>query len=263
MSFTLLYIYHSKLNWQLVKTPKPTGDGVCPPEVTHAHHIDDLINERAGTRYLNNSDFDDPDADGKTHNWSDKEDDLKPECHTVVARFLRTEAPPTRHNARGVAAADLMTRLSTAFDPAVQRARDEEHTNRSLANTQYLTLAQQLCDSQATTESLRSQLIDVCNQLYEAQHEYDHAEMRLEMMQSKSRQPHREAGRYHNLPKHKLQSYRWFADGGKALAWLDSDDDEGVPGHAEDQSGKILDILCCCFCLMRSCRAGQYLDETF
>ena len=68
MSFALLYIYHSKLNWQLVKTPKPTGDGVCPPEVTCAHHIDDLINEHVGTRDLNNSDFDDPDADGKTHN---------------------------------------------------------------------------------------------------------------------------------------------------------------------------------------------------
>ena len=263
MSFALLYIYHSKLNWQLVKTPKPTGNGVCPPEVTRAHHIDDLINERVGTRDLNNSDFDDPDADGKTHNWSDEKDDLKPECRTVVARSLRAEAPPTRRNTCGVAAADLMTHLSTAFDPAVQRARDEERTNRSLANTQYLTLAQQLCDSQATTESLHSQLFDVCNQLYEARRECDRAEMHLEMMHSKSRQPCWEVGRYHNLPKHKRQSYHWFADGGEALAWLDSDDDEGVPGHAEDQSGKILDILCCFFCLMHSCRAGQYLDETF
>ena len=227
-----------------MKTPKPTGDGVCPPEVTHAHHIDDLINERAGTQDLNDSDFDDPNADGKSHNWSDEEDDLKPEHRTAVARSLRTEAPPTRRNARGAAAADLMTRLSTAFDPAVQRARDEERTNRSLANTQYLTLAQQLRDSQATTESLRGQLFDVRNQLYEAQCECDRAEMRLEMMQSRSRRP-REAGMYHNLPKHKCQSYRWFADGGEALAWLDSDDDDGVLRHAEDQSGKILNIFHC------------------
>ncbi|KAF8833315.1 hypothetical protein BDN67DRAFT_889164, partial [Paxillus ammoniavirescens] len=44
---------------QLVKTTKPTGDGECPEEVMHAHHIDNLINERAGTRDLDDSDFDD------------------------------------------------------------------------------------------------------------------------------------------------------------------------------------------------------------
>ncbi|KAI5991705.1 hypothetical protein F5J12DRAFT_727258, partial [Pisolithus orientalis] len=30
---------------QLVKTPKPTSTGVCPPEILWAHHIDDLFNE--------------------------------------------------------------------------------------------------------------------------------------------------------------------------------------------------------------------------
>ncbi|KIN98831.1 hypothetical protein M404DRAFT_76447, partial [Pisolithus tinctorius Marx 270] len=44
---------------QLVRTPKPTGTGVCPPEVLQAHHVDDLINEQAGTHELNDSDFED------------------------------------------------------------------------------------------------------------------------------------------------------------------------------------------------------------
>ncbi|KAG2336469.1 hypothetical protein BDR05DRAFT_953347 [Suillus weaverae] len=43
---------------QFVKTTKPTGDGVCPPDVTRAHELDVRINERAGTRDLNDSDFD-------------------------------------------------------------------------------------------------------------------------------------------------------------------------------------------------------------
>jgi hypothetical protein len=43
---------------QFVKTTQPTGDGVCPPDVTHAHELDARINERAGTRDLNDSDYD-------------------------------------------------------------------------------------------------------------------------------------------------------------------------------------------------------------
>jgi hypothetical protein len=30
---------------------------------------------------------------------------------------------------------------------------------------------------------------------------------------------------YHNMLKKKRQSYRWFADGGEARAWLSDDDD--------------------------------------
>ncbi|CAA7263351.1 unnamed protein product [Cyclocybe aegerita] len=44
---------------QLVKTTKPTGDAYCPPDVKQAHKIDGRINERAATRDLNDSDFDD------------------------------------------------------------------------------------------------------------------------------------------------------------------------------------------------------------
>ncbi|KIK76684.1 hypothetical protein PAXRUDRAFT_169118 [Paxillus rubicundulus Ve08.2h10] len=216
---------------QLVKTTKPTGDGECPEEVTHAHHIDSLINEHAGTRDLDDSDFNDVGdvGDGaKTSNSSNEDDELTPkaERHTVVARSMRTEAPPTRRNARGAAASELMTRISSALDPAVQRARDEEHANRSLANTHYLTLSQQLRDAQVTNEGLHSQLFDVCNQLYEVQRECDRAEMRLEMMQMAPQRRAAHTRMYHNQPKHKRQSYHWFADGGEAVAWLSDEDDE-------------------------------------
>lgn len=31
---------------------------------------------------------------------------------------------------------------------------------------------------------------------------------------------------YHNMPKNRHQSYRWFADGGEARAWLSHDNDD-------------------------------------
>jgi hypothetical protein len=40
-----------------VKTTKPTSDAECPLNVAWAHRIEDLINERAGTRDLNDSEF--------------------------------------------------------------------------------------------------------------------------------------------------------------------------------------------------------------
>ncbi len=39
-----------------MRTPKPTGDAECPPEIERAHIIEELMNEKAGTRDLNDSD---------------------------------------------------------------------------------------------------------------------------------------------------------------------------------------------------------------
>ncbi|KAI6101444.1 hypothetical protein EDD16DRAFT_1716654 [Pisolithus croceorrhizus] len=126
---------------QLIKTPKPTGTGVCPPKVLWAHHIDDLINEQAGTCELNDSDFDDTIEADKLGASDDDNTNPPPEpCHTSVAQSACAGTPPTCHNARGAAATELMNCLSNAFDPEVQRAHDEECTNHALATTQYLTL---------------------------------------------------------------------------------------------------------------------------
>ncbi|KAJ8582171.1 hypothetical protein M405DRAFT_750637, partial [Rhizopogon salebrosus TDB-379] len=63
---------------QLVKTTKPTGDGVCPPEVTRAHQIDELINERAGTCDLNDTDFDANDNESTVVSDHDDPDNTSP-----------------------------------------------------------------------------------------------------------------------------------------------------------------------------------------
>ncbi|KAI6015332.1 hypothetical protein F5J12DRAFT_926304 [Pisolithus orientalis] len=150
---------------KLIKTPKPTGDADCPPEVKHVHHIDNLINEQAGTYDLNDSDFDDANKVDKANSSS-----------------------------------------------SVQHACEEEHANHSLTNIQYLTFSQQLHDEWATNDKLCAQIFDLHNHLYEAQQACDCAEMQLEMMHMG---PHAVGNTpmYHNLPKHKHQSYCWFPDG--------------------------------------------------
>ncbi|KAG1729880.1 uncharacterized protein EDB91DRAFT_1252923 [Suillus paluster] len=111
---------------QLVKTTKSTGDGICPPDVTCAHEIDMLINERAGTHDLNDS------------------------MPTTVMMTCKMLLPPSSirqslvPRRRGAAASELLTHISGTFDPAIQEAWDEQRTNRSIANTQLLTQAQQL-----------------------------------------------------------------------------------------------------------------------
>ncbi|KAG2144484.1 hypothetical protein DEU56DRAFT_754155 [Suillus clintonianus] len=181
---------------QLVKTTKPTGDGVCPPDVTRAHYIDSLINERAGTCDLNDEDFDDQDAGSHTDSSSQDEPQ-----HVAVARATRTDAPVPRCNARGAAASELLTRLSGAFDPA-----------------------QQLRDSQATNENLRNQLFDLRARLYDVERARDKAELRVEMLDMKVSGRHR---RLHSpLPKEKTMVSEWYPDGGQSIRWITDDEFE-------------------------------------
>ena len=42
---------------------KPTGRGVCPPQIERAFEIEDKISERAGTRDVNDSQLDEPMTD--------------------------------------------------------------------------------------------------------------------------------------------------------------------------------------------------------
>jgi hypothetical protein len=88
-----------------MKTTKPMGDGVCPPEVTCAHRIDQLINKCAGTRDLEDKDFDAIEDNDDHSVASDQiQDELDctspPIQHTALAcSTAHTKAPVPRHNA--------------------------------------------------------------------------------------------------------------------------------------------------------------------
>lgn len=212
-----------------MKTPKPTGDGVCPPAVKRAKQIDELINERAGTRDLNDTDFDANDSHSATSEPDDPDNASPPIQHTAVARSAHrtlADASVPRRNARGAAATDLLTRLSGAFDPAAQRTRDEDRSNRSFATTQLLTQSQQLRDSQALVESLRTELFNLRTRLYDVERERDKAELRVEMMQM-SGSTHRQ---HVPMPKRKSLHQAWYPDGGGCTKWVT---DEGESSHSE------------------------------
>ncbi len=71
---------------QLVKTSKPTGDAECPPHVERAHEIEDLMNEKAGSRDLDDEDIIDVDNDLKS---SDEENIPVKKNTTVVQPQVR------------------------------------------------------------------------------------------------------------------------------------------------------------------------------
>jgi hypothetical protein len=215
-----------------LKTTKPTGNGVCPPNVERAQEIDRLINERAGTRDLNDSDFDadlddtgDPDAPISIS--SDECTGLPPASKKLTASITRPEAPLVRRS-RNTNGMELVQKLSQAFDPSVQRARDDARANRSLENTQFLSLSQQVRDSQGLVETLRSQVMELQSRVYAASSARDRAELKLEMIElSRGFRP-MPVQPSDPPPQKKVKSKRrqekWYPDGGRAIYYVTDDD---------------------------------------
>jgi len=216
---------------QLTKTKKPTGDGVCPPEVKRALFIDDLINDRAGTRDLDDGDFaDETRQSSPPIPWSDSDNGQPQEQRSAVARSKRDVAPVPCHGAARAAGLELFGKLTEALDPQAQRARDEERANRSFQTTQILTLTQQLRDSQRMIDKLQDQLFDLRNQLYKSDRARSKLELRLQMLQMArggQLQP------LPKLPKRKRLQQEWYPEGGGSVTWItdygESSPDEDDP----------------------------------
>ncbi|KAJ6514862.1 hypothetical protein C8R47DRAFT_1275605 [Mycena vitilis] len=176
---------------QYLKQKKPTGDAACPPEVKRAHELENLINERVGTRDLSDSEFDDDSDAGSSDDEVEVVD--RPRQRTAVAR--RNPTPPLRRKSRP-SGADLANQLANAFDPAAQQGRDEARSQRAFENTQMLTVAQQLRDLQGVTESLRSQNSVLQNHIHDLERARDRSELKLELLQM-TKGDDRERGRSH------------------------------------------------------------------
>ncbi|KAG2134546.1 uncharacterized protein EDB93DRAFT_1254437 [Suillus bovinus] len=164
-----------------VKTMKPMGNRVCPPDITCAHELDALINEHAGTHDLNDLD----------HNTYDNElncneQPIKTDTHMLCRR--------------DAAASELLSHISGAFDPAVQQARDDDHATRSLANMQLPAQGQQLSDANGT-------------RLYEAKPEHDLTQLCLEMTQMQQPPPNKAAHKTHHQCKPKQADYTYYPNG--------------------------------------------------
>ncbi|KAF8175938.1 hypothetical protein K438DRAFT_1847299 [Mycena galopus ATCC 62051] len=206
---------------QLAGMKKPTGSGNCPPEVKGAKRIEDAITARAGTRNVNDSEFDGNSSDNSV------------EILTAVARRaptppLRRSSPSHRRNSR-LNAPELVNTLAKAFDPEAQQSRDDERSQRSFQTTQFFSLSQQLRDAHAATESLRNQLIAMQSRMYDVERARDRAEWKLEMYGSGSRAKYI-AEECPDLVRvgGKIRSERVYPDGGRCIEWftdISADDD--------------------------------------
>ncbi|KAF8178381.1 hypothetical protein K438DRAFT_1978006 [Mycena galopus ATCC 62051] len=226
---------------QYLRQKKPTGSASCPPEVKRAHEIKDLINQRVGTRELSDSEFDDQSENGSS------EDGIEVIERTAIARGAPTPPLPRKPRARGT---DLANKLANAFDPEVQRDRDEARARRSFENTQILTLSQQLRDERATTENLRNENTILRNRIHDVERALERAELRNEMMGFSSghrgrspRRPRRSRPLGYRSHKRdpglervgsKIRCETKYPDGGAMTYWIsdpstddyDDDDDE-------------------------------------
>ena len=85
---------------QLVRTEKPTGRADCPPEIDRAHAVEAAMNEKAGTRDLDDKDIIDTEA-------LDTSDDENLPPPLSPSRSLRRAAKPRLRQAttRGLSCA--------------------------------------------------------------------------------------------------------------------------------------------------------------
>jgi hypothetical protein len=170
---------------QLVRVTKPTGSGEIPANVARAQDIELLINERAGTRTLSSSEFDDDGDEANEAIVISSDEETAPANTKVKARVARTSEASTRpsRNARVNRSQELIQNLNKAFDPSTQRARDEDRARHALDHAHYVSLSHQLRDSQATIEALRNQISELQTRAHASETARERAELRMEMME--------------------------------------------------------------------------------
>ena len=204
---------------------KPTGTGKRPACVTHAKAIDKLINEKLGTRNIN----DDEDDEQLMVSGDDGQENAEP-IHTVTARAEDRSIPSRRRTTRTSHAMELTQKLSDALDPQTQRLRDEDRAVHSLQTTQIFTISQQLRDSNAVSDTLRRENTELREHLDRISRHRDRLDMELNLERRMSSL----TSKAHDLPrrlehkydptlrrvKGKIRHDEYFSDGGQCTSWI-------------------------------------------
>lgn len=154
--------------FKLAKVRKPTGDAVLPHFVSRAHDVERLMNEKAETADLDDSEVIDISSDSDDEDQENKAPVVKvktePGVHTTAGPTVhrapnnRLRPPTTTSSGRAQERNNLLVNLTNTLDPAAQAARAEDRAARSFQSAQIMTLSSQVRDSQMTIENLRSQL---------------------------------------------------------------------------------------------------------
>ncbi|KAJ7277227.1 hypothetical protein C8J57DRAFT_1222969 [Mycena rebaudengoi] len=211
---------------QYLKAKKPTGNATCPPEIKRAHETEDLINTHVGTRDLSDSEFHEESDKGSSNDDIEVIEHPSASVRTAVAR--RAPTPPLRRESRA-GGADLANKLAHAFDPAVQQARDD-----------------QLRDSQAVVESLRTQNTILQNHVHELEHACDRAEVKLELLnlnngsnaQGRSRpRPYKSHKRVSDIERvrGKIRCETKYPGGGAMTHWISDPSTDDYEDYDEEK----------------------------
>ncbi|KZV61809.1 hypothetical protein PENSPDRAFT_670782 [Peniophora sp. CONT] len=200
---------------QLVRKPKPTGRGTCPPDIERVHFVSDLIEEKVNTRELANEDIiddrnldmrhdrdNDDDSAGAsaveiTDDDSDSDSDhglpppLPPRRKAArhsnprtksVPRAVKLEQPllPPVSRAdsasRPMRAVDILSRLSENLGGPDDRGL------RVMQSTQLVLLNGQLRDANTRVAELQRQLHESERLRHESERRADRAELELRLM---------------------------------------------------------------------------------
>ncbi|KAJ7017449.1 hypothetical protein C8F04DRAFT_1200562 [Mycena alexandri] len=194
-----------------LKLKKPTGEGVCPPEVNDAV----IISDSSDSSSDNNNYGANPGPSTSTH--------------TAVAQ--RAPTPPLRRRPKKTAP-DLVDKLSRAFDPETLRTREEERARRSEQSSQVFLLSQQLRDAHAVSERLRNDLSIMQQHLHNAERERDVAQLELKMLDREAHHGHRDGyfarrdkrSRSRSARPHKTRCEVRYADGGACTYFVTDDE---------------------------------------
>ncbi|TFK59607.1 hypothetical protein BDN72DRAFT_905684 [Pluteus cervinus] len=199
-------------------TRKPTGDANIPWYVKLAKEIDHDINSKIAARSIDDKGNKKSSSDEETSSDDDSDDngsDYTPRnCPTrpLPKRAARSipvarRAPSDRFSSRATNATarpGLLSRLSDAFDPDLQRQRSEGRALQTMQANQLISLQSQLQEIQHINETLRTRISDLERERTDLQRRIDRTKL-LSLLRSQS--PSR-TGMTPTLPRSPLDRYR-------------------------------------------------------
>lgn len=194
---------------------KPTGDAELPDYVELARQIEEAITMKSGTVAIDDSEWDDADIgsendmEGKVvlevSSESDEGAKVKNSKKTTVTKAFRANPllDPGHRRPRTTAASEALSSLTSVFNPAIMKERDETRLSSLVQFNQISTLQAELREARQRNESLNDRLLQECRRA-------DHAESQVEMLKymlSSRNEAYTPARSYHSPRKPHVSPY--------------------------------------------------------
>ncbi|KAG1737753.1 hypothetical protein EDB19DRAFT_1985050 [Suillus lakei] len=167
----------------ICRMEKPTGDGELPEYVELARQTEDAITRKSGIIALDDSEWDEGDIGSEIEVSSESDEGGRGvkakhagSKKTVVKAFHANPLlEPSARRPRTTAASDALSSLTSVFNPAVIKDRDETRLSSLVQFNQINTLQTELREARQRIESLNDRLMQECRRA-------DRAESQVEML---------------------------------------------------------------------------------